>query len=227
MRLLLVEDERRLRESLTRRLIDEGYRIDACEDGEEGLYYATEYPFDLAIVDLGLPRVSGLALIREVRRRANTLPILVLTARGHWQEKVQGLEAGADDYLVKPFEPAELLARIHALLRRAAGSASPLLQRAGLTLDIKAQSIRHGEQMLSLTGYEYRLLEYLMRHSDEVVSKDRLADWLYPHDEDRDSNVIEVLLARLRRKLAERGLRPIETVRGLGYRLNGRSAPER
>lgn len=227
MRLLLVEDERYLRESLTRRLIEEGYRIDACEDGEQGLYYATEYPFDLAIVDLGLPRVSGLALIREVRRRANTLPILVLTARGHWQEKVQGLEAGADDYLVKPFEPAELLARIHALLRRAAGSGSPLLQRAGLTLDIKAQSIRHGEQTLSLTGYEYRLLEYLMRHSDEVVSKERLADWLYPHDEDRDSNVIEVLLARLRRKLAERGLRPIETVRGLGYRLNGRSAPER
>ena len=220
MRLLLVEDEPTLREQVAHRLASEGYRVDTCADGAEGLYYATEYLYDLAIVDLGLPRLSGLSLIRETRRRGSTLPILVLTARGHWQEKVEGLEAGADDYVVKPFEPAELLARICALLRRAAGSGNHLLQRAGLTLDIKAQRISHDGQPLTLTAYEYRLLEYLMRHSGETVTKGRLADWLYPHEQDRDSNVIEVLMARLRRKLGERGLQPIETVRGQGYRLD-------
>jgi two-component system response regulator PhoP len=220
MRLLIVEDEAALRGQIAERLSGEGWQVDATGDGEEGLYLATEYPLDLAIIDLGLPGLPGLELIRRLRADGSRLPLLILTARGQWQEKVEGLEAGADDYLVKPFHPEELIARVRALTRRAAGAASDCLEFGPLRLDTGAQSVSVHAAPVELTSFEYRLLEHLARHAGEVVSKQALADYLYPHDEDRDSNVIEVLIGRLRRKLdAEGTLRPIETLRGRGYRL--------
>lgn len=225
MRILVVEDEPALQQRLQEALSAEGWQVDVSGDGSEGLYLAREYPFDAAIIDLGLPGLPGLELIRRLRADGNLLPILILTARGRWQEKVEGLEAGADDYLVKPFEMAELLARMRALLRRAAGSADDVLRIGPLAIDTRAQQARIEEHVLDLTGFEYRLLEYLARHAGEVVSKDELTDYLYPHDEDRDSNVLEVLIARLRRKLdPQRQWQPIETLRGRGYRLRDTNA---
>ncbi|MFU8837672.1 MAG: response regulator [Thiohalomonadaceae bacterium] len=221
MRILLVEDEAPLRSQIQARLADEGYRVDASGDGQEGLFLASEYPQDLAIIDLGLPGLPGLDLIRRLRSQGHKLPILILTARGKWEEKVNGLEAGADDYLVKPFHMEELLARLRALLRRAAGSTSNTLHFGPLSLDTVAQQLLRDGEVLSLTAYEYRLFEYLARHPGKVISKDELGDYLYPHDEDRDSNVIEVLIGRLRRKLdPDNQLTPIETLRGRGYRFN-------
>jgi two-component system response regulator PhoP len=220
MRLLVIEDESELLEQVQRRLNEEGFQVDTACDGEDGLYQAIEYPIDLAIVDIGLPRLSGLEVIREIRRKGMTLPILILTARGKWEEKVEGLEAGADDYLVKPFHMEELLARLKALLRRAAGSASNQLVYGPVSLDTAAQMASLNNMPLELTAYEYRLLEYLARRHGKAISKSELGDYLYPHDEDRDSNVIEVLIGRLRRKLdPAQELKPIETVRGRGYRF--------
>jgi len=220
MRLLLIEDEQALREQVSQRLQTEGYTVDACGDGKEGLYLASEYPVDLAIVDLGLPGMPGLELIRTLRAEGHELPILILTARGKWEEKVTGLEAGADDYLVKPFHMEELLARIKALLRRAAGSASEALSFGPLQIHTTAQQISVSGDAVELTAYEYRLLEYLARHAGKVIPKAELADYLYPHDEDRDSNVIEVLIGRVRRKIdADNSIKPIETLRGRGYRF--------
>jgi two-component system response regulator PhoP len=217
---LVIEDEPQLRRQVAERLVHEGFQVDASGDGKEGLYFATEYPIDAAVVDLGLPGLSGLDLIRAVRSRGNALPILVLTARARWQDKVEGLEAGADDYLAKPFEMAELVARVRALLRRAAGATANALHCGPITLDLASQRVSvHGREA-ELTGYEYRLLEYLVRHRPKVVSKGELADYLYPHDEERDSNVLEVLVGRLRKKLDPDGaLAPIETLRGRGYRF--------
>ncbi len=218
MRLLLIEDEPLLRQQLARQLLAEGFRVDEAEDGETGLYNAREYPCDLAIVDLGLPRLSGLDLIRQLRAGGSALPILILTARGRWQEKVEGLEAGADDYLTKPFEFPELLARVKALLRRSAGAPSNVLQLGPLKLDLDAQKLSRDGVDIELTTFEYRLLEYLVRQRGSVVAKSTLSDYLYPHDEDRDSNVLEVLIGRLRKKLDPDGsLQPIETLRGRGY----------
>lgn len=220
MRILIVEDEAALRDQVSGALSSNGWTVDGSGDGDEGLYLAREFPFDVAIIDLGLPGLSGLDLIRALRAEQNALPVLVLTARGRWQERVEGLEAGADDYLVKPFHMEELVARIRALARRAAGSGSDRLAFGPLTLDTAAQTVTVDGRAPELTAFEYQLLEYLARHAGEVVSKQVLADWLYPHDEDRDSNVIEVLLGRLRRKLDPDGsLRPIETLRGRGYRF--------
>lgn len=220
MRLLVVEDEPLLQAQLRNRLVEEGFIVDASGDGEEGLFLASEYPIDLAIIDLGLPGLPGLELIRRLRGEGKAMPILILTARGKWEEKVIGLESGADDYLVKPFHMEELLARIHALLRRATGTTDHRLQHGPLTLDTRAQTVTLHGKPIELTAYEYRLLEYLARHHDEVVTKARLADYLYPHDDDRDSNVIEVLIGRLRRKLdPDQTLQPIETLRGRGYRF--------
>lgn len=220
MRVLIVEDEAVLREQLATRLGQEGWTVDTSGDGQEGLFLAREYPLDVAVVDLGLPGLSGLDLIRGLRAAGHALPILVLTARGKWQERVEGLEAGADDYMVKPFHVEELLARLKALARRAAGSGSERLTVGPLSLDLGAQQVTVGGRAVELTAYEYRLLEYLARHRHEVVTKQTLGDYLYPHDEDRDSNVIEVLIGRLRRKLDPEGsLQPIETLRGRGYRL--------
>ena len=220
MRLLLVEDDAALRLGLARRLEADGYRVDQAGDGADGLFQAREYPLDLAIVDLGLPRVDGITIVQTLRAEGRTLPILVLTARGSWQDKVRGLEAGADDYLVKPFEYPELAARVKALLRRSLKAASDVLTCGALAIDFSAQVARLDGAALELTTFEFRVLEYLARERARVVSKKELSDYLYPHDEDRDSNVLEVLVGRLRRKLDPDGtLQPIETLRGRGYRF--------
>ncbi|MDO8768126.1 MAG: response regulator transcription factor [Burkholderiaceae bacterium] len=220
MRLLLIEDDAVLRLGLKRQLEADGYRVDMAADGEDGLFQAREYPLDLAIVDLGLPKMNGLTVVQTLRAEGRTLPILILTARGSWQDKVQGLEAGADDYLVKPFEYPELAARVKALLRRSLKATSDVLTLGALSIDFSAQTARLNDVLLELTTFEYRVLEYLVRERARVVSKQELSDYLYPHDEDRDSNVLEVLVGRLRRKLDPEGtLAPIETLRGRGYRF--------
>ena len=220
MRVLLIEDDAALRLGLARQLEDDGYRVDHAADGADGLFQAQEYPVDLVIVDLGLPRLSGIDVVKQLREEGRTLPILILTARGSWQDKVVGLEAGADDYLVKPFEYPELAARVKALLRRSLKAASDTLSLGPLAIDFSAQSVRLGGGAVELTAFEYRLLEFLVRERARVVGKQELADYLYPHDEDRDSNVLEVLMGRLRRKLDPDGtLAPIETLRGRGYRF--------
>lgn len=220
MRLLLIEDDAVVRLGLKHQLEADGYRVDQAADGEDGLFQAREYPLDLAIVDLGLPKMNGLSVVQALRSEGRTLPILILTARGSWQDKVQGLEAGADDYLVKPFEYPELAARVKALLRRSLKATSDVLKLGALEIDFSAQSARFNEAVLELTTFEYRVLAYLVRERARVVSKQELSDYLYPHDEDRDSNVLEVLVGRLRRKLDPDGtLTPIETLRGRGYRF--------
>lgn len=221
MRILVIEDEPALLAQIRKRLENEGHQVDTSGDGREGLYLASEYPVDLAVVDLGLPGMPGLEIIRTLRAQGHGLPILILTARGKWDEKVTGLEAGADDYLVKPFHMEELVARIRALLRRANGNGRDELSFGPLRLDTASQSVTLDSAAVELTAYEYRLLEYLIRHHGKVVPKAELADYLYPHDDDRDSNVIEVLIGRLRRKIDPDGdTRPIETLRGRGYRFN-------
>ena len=221
MRLLLIEDDAALRLGLARQLEADGFRVDQARDGEEGLFLAREYPVDLAIVDLGLPKLNGLAIVQRLRQDGSAMPILILTARGSWQDKVVGLEAGADDYLVKPFEYPELAARVKALLRRSLKSTGDVLTLGPLSLDVTAQAVRLDGEPLELTAFEYRLLEYLVRQRPQIVPKQELSDYLYPHGEDRDSNVLEVLVGRLRRKLDPQGtLAPIETVRGRGYRFN-------
>ena len=220
MRLLLIEDDAALRLPLARQLEAEGYRVDQARDGEEGLFLAQEYPFDLAIVDLGLPKLNGLSIVQRLRKDGSTMPLLILTARSSWQDKVSGLEAGADDYLTKPFEYPELAARVKALLRRSLKAASDVLAIGPIAIDFSAQAVKLAGEPLELTAYEYRMLEYLVRERARVVTKSELADYLYPHGEDRDSNVLEVLIGRLRRKLDPEGeLAPIETVRGRGYRF--------
>lgn len=220
MRLLLIEDDAALRTGLARQLEAEGYRVDQAADGEEGLYLAQEYPVDLAIVDLGLPKLNGIAIVQRLRQDGRALPILILTARSSWQDKVAGLEAGADDYLVKPFEYQELAARVKALLRRSIKATTDVLALGPLGLDLSGQKVTLHGQPLELTTFEYRMLEYLVRHRERVVTKQELSDYLYPHGEDRDSNVLEVLMGRLRRKLDPEGtLGPVETVRGRGYRF--------
>lgn len=220
MRILVVEDEDSLLTQLKTRLKQEGYAVDGAANGEDGLYLATEYSFDAAIVDLGLPRLSGIETIRRTRAAGKTFPILILTARGRWQEKVEGLEAGADDYLVKPFHMEELLARLRALVRRAAGWAQAVLECGPVTLNTTTHEVTVGGAAVELTTYEYKVLEYLMLHSGQVVSKADLTEHIYEQDFDRDSNVIEVFVGRLRRKLDPAGeINPIETLRGRGYRL--------
>lgn len=221
MRILIVEDDDALRETLAESLRTAGYAVDQAADGREGLYSAQEFPVDLAIVDLGLPEMSGIEVIRKLREDSVAVPILILTARDRWQDKVEGLEAGADDYLVKPFHTEELLARLNALLRRSSGFSSPTLRCGPLELDTSRQAVSMDERSIELTTYEYKVIEYLMHHPGEVVSKTRLSEHIYEEDLDRDSNVIEVFIGRLRRKLDPDGtLGPIETLRGRGYRLN-------
>ena len=218
MKLLVVEDEALLRHHLYTRLGEQGHVVDAVGNAEEALYRAHEYHHDLAIIDLGLPGMSGLDLIREFRSQGKAFPILILTARGNWQDKVEGLAAGADDYVVKPFQFEELEARLNALLRRSSGFVQATIEAGPLLLDLNRKQATVAGETLGLTAFEYRILEYLMRHHQQVVSKERLIEQLYPDDDERDPNVIEVLVGRLRRKLeGDNGFRPIDTVRGQGY----------
>ena len=218
MKILVVEDEALLRHHLHTRLGERAFVVDAVADAEEALYRAQEFNHDIAIVDLGLPGMSGLDLIRQLRGQGRSLPILILTARGNWQDKVEGLAAGADDYVVKPFQFEELEARLHALLRRSVGLVQSSVEAGPLKLDLNRKQALVVEQPLALTAFEYRILEYLMLHPQQVVSKDRLMEQLYEGDDERDPNVIEVLVGRLRRKLEGAcALKPIDTVRGLGY----------
>ncbi|HEV7139456.1 MAG TPA: response regulator transcription factor [Steroidobacteraceae bacterium] len=220
MRVLVVEDEAALRETLKTRLTDAGFTVDVAQDGEEGLFAGQEYPLDVAIIDLGLPKLAGLEVIRQLRTAGKTFPILILTARDNWQDKVAGLQAGADDYVAKPFHFEEVLARLQALLRRAGGWASPQLRCGSVVLDTRAQAVSVAGQAVDLTSFEYRILEHLMLRAGEVISKGELTERLYDQDFERDSNVIEVLVGRLRRKLdPEDRLKPIETLRGRGYRF--------
>jgi len=220
MRILIVEDEPTLRRQVCSELEKLAYSVDGTGDGKEALYLASEYPFDAAIVDLGLPGLSGLDVIARLRSEGSRLPILILTARGRWQDKVAGLETGGDDYLTKPFQMEELTARLKALLRRATGSSDSILRFGPIELNLAAQAVRLNDKSIALTSYEYKLLEHLMRERDRVLSKDELATHLYPHDEESESNVIEVLVGRLRKKLDPgRTLHPIETLRGRGYRF--------
>ncbi|MFU8832834.1 MAG: response regulator transcription factor [Wenzhouxiangella sp.] len=225
MRILVVEDETELRELLGRALKKEGFAVDLCADGTDGVFYATEYPIDLAIVDLGLPGQSGMDIVREVRKREHKFPILILTARSDWQDKVQALELGADDYVTKPFRLEELMARVHALLRRSAGHAAPEVSFGPLTVNLSSQIVLLDGQTLELTSFEYRVLEYFTLHPDQVVSKMELNEHLYDEDADPDSNVIEVIIGRLRKKLdPESSWQPIETLRGRGYRFRSQPA---
>ncbi|MBX2847628.1 MAG: response regulator transcription factor [Acidiferrobacterales bacterium] len=220
MRLLIVEDELTLQQQLADTLREQDYVVDVAGDGEEGLYYGQEYPIDLAIIDLGLPKVDGVDVIKRLREVGFNYPILVLTARNRWQEKVEGLEAGADDYLTKPFQPEELLARIKVLLRRSVGLADNSLVCGPIKIDTSSKQVFLSDQPLTITAYEYRLLSYLMMHTGKVLSKRELVDHIYEEDDERDSNTIEVFIRRLRKKLdAEGELNPIETQRGRGYRF--------
>jgi two-component system response regulator PhoP len=220
MRILLIEDERQIREQITQHLQKQNLTVDAASDGDEGLFLGLEYCYDVAIIDLGLPKLSGIEVIQKLRKENKAFPILILTARGRWQDKVEGLEAGADDYLVKPFHFEELSARLNALARRASGWASAALQCGPICLNPTTQSVTKNDTPIELTAYEYRLLHYLMLHAGEVLSKTELTEHIYEQDHDRDSNVIEVFIKRLRTKLdPSKTLNPIETLRGRGYRL--------
>ena len=220
MRILIVEDEISLQGQLADSLRSNGYVVDTASDGEEGLYYAEEYPIDMAIVDLGLPKLDGVELIKKVRSKGLSYPILILTARNRWQEKVEGLEAGGDDYLTKPFHPEELLARVKVQLRRSVGMADNTLQCGPIRIDTSAKQVFVDDDPVTITAYEYRLLSYLMVHTGKVLSKRELVDHIYEEDDDRDSNTIEVFIRRLRTKLDPDGeLKPIETQRGRGYRF--------
>jgi two-component system response regulator PhoP len=221
MRILLIEDEHHLREQITQHLQKQNLTVDAASDGKEGLFLGSEYPYDVAVIDLGLPKLSGIEVIEALRKSGKDFPILILTARGRWQDKVEGLESGADDYLVKPFHIEELTARINALARRASGWSSSVLRCGPISLNPTSQQVTSNGVVLDLTAYEYRILHYLMLHSGQVLSKTELTDHIYEQDHDRDSNVIEVFIKRLRQKLdPNKTINPIETLRGRGYRLN-------
>ncbi len=220
MRLLVIEDDATLRETLTTKLRDAGFAIEQAADGKEGLYFALEYPIDLAIIDIGLPEMSGLDIIREVRKQGKSYPILILTARDRWEDKVDGLDAGADDYVVKPFHFEEVLARVNALVRRSGGWASSIMTAGPVSLDLSRQEVKVNDAVIELTSYEYKIIEYLIVRAGQVISKTELTERLYDQDFERDSNVIEVFVGRLRKKLdPDNTIQPIETLRGRGYRF--------
>lgn len=221
MKILIVEDESLIRENLVSSFKAAGFAIESAANGEDGLFLADEYPIDLAVVDIGLPGMSGLELIGKLRDAGNQLPVIVLTARDTWQDKVEGLSTGADDYMAKPFQFEELLARCNALLRRTAGFATPVLSVADIELDTMAQSAKKSGKHVELTAYEYKVLEYLFLNPKKVISKTELTEHIYDQDFDRDSNVLEVFVGRLRKKIdPNQELKLIQTLRGQGYRLN-------
>lgn len=219
MRVLVIEDEHTLQGQLVKALTAQGYAVDTADNGEDGHYMGETEPYDVVVLDLGLPVLDGLTVLKRWRAAGLVTPVLILTARSSWQEKVDGIDAGADDYLAKPFRMEELLARVRALIRRASGHASSELICGPIRLDTRSSSASVDGIPLSLTSHEYRLLAYLMHHQGKVVSRTELTEHLYAQDFDRDSNTIEVFIGRLRRKL---GTDVIHTVRGLGYRMEAR-----
>jgi len=217
MRLLVVEDDPDLNRLLTTALKEGGYVVDSAKDGEEGHFLGDTEPYDAVILDLGLPEMDGVTVLQKWRKAGKTMPVLILTARDRWSDKVAGFDAGADDYVTKPFYTEEVLARIRALLRRAAGHASSELECGPVRIDTRAAKVTVNGAVVKLTSLEYRLLAYLMHHQGKVVSRTELVEHLYDQDFDRDSNTIEVFVGRIRKKL---GVNVIETMRGLGYRLS-------
>jgi two-component system OmpR family response regulator len=216
MRILVVEDDKELNRQLTEALTDAGYVVDRAFDGEEGHFLGDTEPYDAIVLDIGLPQMDGISVVERWRRDGRKMPVLMLTARDRWSDKVAGIDAGADDYVAKPFHMEEVLARLRALIRRAAGHASSELECGPLRLDTKASKADIDGKPLKLTSHEFRLLAYLMHHMGEVVSRTELVEHLYDQDFDRDSNTIEVFVGRLRKKM---GVDLIETVRGMGYRM--------
>lgn len=224
MKILLVEDEAAISQQVKAALNDANFTVETAADGEEGLYLGKEFPFDLAIIDIGLPKMNGIELIKALRAAEIDKPILILTARSHWQEKVDGLASGADDYLVKPFHMEELLARVNALIRRSSGFASSVLSVGALNLDTHQQRVTVDDAEVELTAYEYKVLKYLLMNQDKVISKTELTEHIYEQDHDKDSNVIEVFVGRLRKKIDPKGDHKfVETLRGRGYRIASRS----
>jgi two-component system OmpR family response regulator len=216
VRVLVVEDEARLSRQLAEALSDAGYAVDTAADGARADFLAATERYDAVVLDLGLPKIDGLTLLRRWRESGNAVPVLVLTARGSWHEKVQGIDSGADDYVSKPFRVEEILARLRALIRRATGQVTPELRCGSVALDPRAARVTLDGAPVKLTSHEFRVLSYLMHHRGRVVSQSELTEHIYAQNADRDSNTVEVFIARLRRKL---GASLIETVRGLGYRM--------
>eukprot|EP01013_Petalomonas_cantuscygni_P016061 TRINITY_DN33004_c0_g1_i1.p1 TRINITY_DN33004_c0_g1~~TRINITY_DN33004_c0_g1_i1.p1 ORF type:complete len:221 (-),score=43.12 TRINITY_DN33004_c0_g1_i1:631-1293(-) len=216
MRILLIEDDENLNRQLAQMLRDSDYVVDCAYDGEEGHFLGDTEPYDAVILDIGLPRMDGVTVLDKWRQAGRNMPVLILTARDRWSDKVAGIDAGADDYVTKPFHIEEVMARIRALIRRAAGHAAATITCGPIELDVKASKATLDGEILRLTSHEYRLLSYLMHHQGEVVSRTELTEHLYDQDFDRDSNTIEVFVGRLRKKI---GADWIETVRGLGYRM--------
>ncbi len=217
MRILVVEDDKNLNRQIKDALTDADYVVDVAFDGEEGHFLGDTEPYDAVVLDIGLPQMDGLSVLEAWRRDGRDMPVLILTARDRWSDKVQGIDAGADDYVAKPFHMEEILARIRALVRRAAGHASNEIEINGVRLDVAAGRVTVEGQALRLTSHEFRLLAYLMHHKGKVISRTELTEHLYDQDFDRDSNTIEVFVGRLRKKLPKNY---IETVRGLGYQIN-------
>lgn len=220
MRILVVEDEAALARQLTTALGDAGYAVDCAADGKRAHLLGHDEEYDAVVLDLGIPKMDGLAVLRQWREAGRAMPVLVLTARGSWHEKVTGIDSGADDYMSKPFRMEELLARLRALIRRASGQVAPELKCGALVLDPRAGRVTLEGEIVRLTSHEFRVLSYLMHHSGRVVSQSELTEHIYAQSFDRDSNTVEVFIARLRRKL---GPALIETVRGLGYRIRATS----
>jgi two-component system, OmpR family, response regulator len=217
MRLLVVEDDLALQRQLVEALSANGYAVDIASDGREALYLGQEQEYDAVILDVGLPLMDGISVLRKWRAEQRTMPVLILTARDDWHDKVSGIDAGADDYVTKPFHLQELLARVRALIRRASGVADATLRCGKLELDTRTSRVSCENEVISLTSHEFKILSYLMHHLDEVVSRTDLTEHIYAQDFDRDSNTIEVMIGRLRKKLPE-GL--IQTIRGMGYRMS-------
>lgn len=222
MKVLVVEDEARIAKQLTAALTAAGYAVDCAADGARGEYLGQTERYDAVVLDLGLPKIDGLTLLRRWREAGVTMPVLVLTARGSWHEKVHGIDAGADDYVAKPFRIEEVLARLRALIRRASGHVTAELRCGAITLDPRTAKVSVGGNPVKLTSHEFRVLSYLMHHRDRVVPQSELVEHIYAENLDRDSNTVEVFVARLRRKL---GAAAIETVRGLGYRMHAGAPP--
>ncbi|SFZ85866.1 two-component system, OmpR family, response regulator [Devosia enhydra] len=216
MRILVVEDDTNLNRQIKDALSEAGYAVDVAFDGEEGHFLGDTEPYDAVVLDIGLPQMDGLSVLEEWRRAGRTMPVLLLTARDRWSDKVQGIDAGADDYVAKPFHMEEVLARLRALVRRAAGHASNEIVAGSVRLDVKAGRVTVDGQAIKLTSHELRLLSYLMHHKGKVISRTELTEHLYDQDFDRDSNTIEVFVGRLRKKLPDDC---IQTVRGLGYQI--------